>query len=49
LIPLCKEFTEYRRNKHLWDNKYDAIKYEVMEDGKMFRIPTVGEPQEIYG
>lgn len=49
LIPLCKEFTEYRRNKHLWDNKYDAIKYEVMEDGKIFRIPTVGEPQEIYG
>lgn len=49
LVPLCKEFTEYRRNKHLWDNKFDAIKYEVMEDGKMFRIPTVGEPQEIYG
>ncbi len=49
LIPLCKEFTEYRRNKHLWDNKFNAIKYEVMEDGKMFRIPTVGEPQEIYG
>lgn len=49
LIPLCKEFTEYRTNNHLWDNKFDAISYEVMEDGKMFRIPTVGEPQEIYG
>nr|WP_321486214.1 N-6 DNA methylase [uncultured Draconibacterium sp.] len=49
LIPLCKEFTEYRRNNHLWDNKFDTISYEVMEDGKMFRIPTVGEPQEIYG
>lgn len=49
LIPLCKEFTEYRRNNHLWDNKFDAISYEVTEDGKMFRIPTVGEPQEIYG
>ncbi len=49
LIPLCKEFTEYRRNNHLWENKFDTISYEVMEDGKMFRIPTVGEPQEIYG
>jgi len=49
LIPLGKEFTEYRRQNHLWDNKFDAIKYEVLEDGKMFRIPTVGEPQEIYG
>ncbi|MDN5350680.1 MAG: type restriction enzyme protein [Bacteroidales bacterium] len=49
LIPLSKEFTEYRRQNQLWENKFDAIKYEVMEDGKMFRIPTVGEPQEIYG
>lgn len=49
LIPLSKEFTEYRRQNQLWENKFDAIKYEVMEDGKMFRIPTVGEPQELYG
>ncbi|ALO16815.1 putative type I restriction enzymeP M protein [Salinivirga cyanobacteriivorans] len=49
LIPLSKEFTEYRKQNQLWENKFDAIKYEVMEDGKMFRIPTVGEPQEIYG
>lgn len=49
LIPLSKEFTAYRRQKQLWDNKFDAIKYEVMEDGKMFRIPTIGEPQELYG
>jgi len=49
LIPLSKEFTEYRKQKQLWENKFDAIKYEVMEDGKMFRIPTVGEPHEIYG
>ncbi len=49
LIPLGKEFTEYRKQHQLWENKFDAIKYEVMEDGKMFRIPTVGEPQEIYG
>ncbi len=49
LIPLSKEFTEYRKQNQLWENKFDAIKYEVMEDGKMFRIPTVGEPQELYG
>jgi type I restriction enzyme M protein len=49
LIPLSKEFTEYRKQNKLWENKFDAIKYEVMEDGKMFRIPTVGEPQELYG
>jgi type I restriction enzyme M protein len=49
LVPLSKEFTEYRKQNQLWENKFDAIKYEVMEDGKMFRIPTVGEPQELYG
>ncbi len=49
LVPLCQEFTEYRKKNNLWENKFDEIGYEVMEDGKMFRIPTVGEPQEIYG
>ncbi|HZK94832.1 MAG TPA: N-6 DNA methylase [Prolixibacteraceae bacterium] len=49
LIPLSKEFAEYRRQNQLWENKYSAVSYEVMEDGKMFRIPKVGEHQEIYG
>jgi type I restriction enzyme M protein len=49
LIPLSKEFTEYRKQKRLWESKFDEIKYEVMEDGKMFRIPMAGEPQELYG
>jgi type I restriction enzyme M protein len=49
LIPLCKEFTEYRKQNQLWENKFNSIQYEVMEDGKMFRIPMAGEPQEIYG
>lgn len=48
LIPLCKEFTNYRKQKQLWENKFNSIQYEVMEDGKMFRIPMAGEPQEIY-
>ncbi len=49
LVPLCKEFSEYRKQNQLWENKFNTIKYEVMEDGKMFRIPMAGEPQEIYG
>ncbi len=28
LIPLSKEFTEYRKQNHLWENKFDAIKYK---------------------
>jgi len=48
LIPLCEEFAEYRKQNKLWENKYDEIKYEA-EGGKMYRIPTVGERQEIYG
>jgi type I restriction enzyme M protein len=48
LVPLSKEFTEYRVQNQLWENKFNSIKYEVMEDGKMFRIPMAGEPQEIY-
>lgn len=49
LVPLSKEFAEYRKQNQLWKSKYHAIKYEVMEDGKMFRIPLAGEPLEIYG
>lgn len=49
LIPLCKEYTEYRKQNHLWENKYDKVIYNILDDGSMFRIPTVGEPQEIYG
>jgi type I restriction enzyme M protein len=49
LVPLCKEFTEYRKQNQIWENKFNSIKYEVMENGKMFRIPMAGEPQEIYG
>jgi type I restriction enzyme M protein len=48
LIPLSKEFTVYRMHNHLWENKFNTIKYEVTEDGKMFRIPMAGEPLEIY-
>ncbi len=49
LIPLCKEFTDYRKKNKLWENKFDKISYDVLEDGTMFRIPTIGESQVIYG
>ena len=48
LIPLCKEFSEYRKKNQLWENKFNSVQYEVTEDGKMFRIPMAGEPHEIY-
>jgi len=48
LIPLSQEFAEYRKQNNLWKNKYNLISYEVTTDGKIFRIPTAGEPQEIY-
>lgn len=49
LIPLCKEFTAYRKKYNLWENKFDTIAYKILKDGKIFRVSTVGEPQEIYG
>ncbi len=49
LIPLCKEFTQYRKKNKLWKSKFETISYEIMDNGKMFRIPMAGEPQEIYG
>jgi type I restriction enzyme M protein len=49
LIPLGKEFTAYRKQNQLWENKFKAIRYEVTEDGRMFRIPMAGDPEEIYG
>ncbi|SHJ65201.1 type I restriction enzyme M protein [Tangfeifania diversioriginum] len=49
LIPLKEEFTRYRKQNQLWENKFNSIQYEIMEDGKMLRIPMAGEPQEIYG
>jgi len=49
LEPLSKEFTEYRKKNALWGEKSNEIKYDILEDGKMIRIPMIGEPQEIYG
>lgn len=48
LEPLAKEFIEYRKSKKLWDNKFETISYEIMEDEQLFRM-VAGEPEIFYG
>lgn len=48
LEPLAKEFVEYRKSKKLWDNKFETISYEIMEDDQLFRM-VAGEPEIFYG
>lgn len=48
LEPLVKEFVVYRKSKKLWDNKFEKISYEIMEDDQLFRM-VAGEPEIFYG
>jgi type I restriction enzyme M protein len=48
LEPLAKEFVAYRKSKKLWDNKFETISYEIMEDDQLFRM-VAGEPEIFYG
>jgi len=48
LEPLAKEFKEYRRSQKLWENKFENITYEIMEDDKLFRM-VAGEAEVFYG
>jgi type I restriction enzyme M protein len=48
LEPLAKEFVEYRKSKKLWDNKFETISYEIMEEDQLFRM-VAGEPEIFYG
>lgn len=48
LEPLAKEFVAYRKSKKLWDNKFETISYELMEDEQLFRM-VAGEPEIFYG
>lgn len=45
LEPLATEFIEYRKANRLWENKYDYIEYQVLDDDKIYRIPYAGEAQ----
>lgn len=53
LIPLEKEFTPYRKNKKLWEVPSISTKYDLMNDGNIYRIRITGdhmaEPEAFYG
>lgn len=55
LEPLAEEFKNYRRQNQLWGDKFKKIKYEVLEDDIIYRIPITGdssivsEPEIFYG
>jgi type I restriction enzyme M protein len=55
LEPLAEEFKSYRNQNQLWNNKFKKVKYEVLEDDKIYRIPItednsiVSEPEIFYG
>lgn len=55
LVPLAEEFKSYRNQNQLWNNKFKKVKYEVLEDDKIYRIPItednsiVSEPEIFYG
>lgn len=55
LEPLAEEFKSYRRQNQLWSDKFKKVKYEILEDDKIYRIPIAGdssivsEPEIFYG
>ncbi|AZQ44107.1 N-6 DNA methylase [Nonlabens ponticola] len=53
LVPLAKDFTEYRISNKLWRNIINKVEYEIVEDNKMYRIPIsenseAREPELFY-
>ncbi len=55
LKPLVKEFAKYREENHLWQSKFDEIKYDVDNEGNLYRQLLIGaeqvaqEPEIFYG
>lgn len=53
LIPLAEEYTPYRKEKHLWDVPTKEIKYNMVENDKIYRVRIVNgkvtEPEAFYG
>ena len=41
LIPLAKEFSKYRKEKKIWNNKFSKIDYKITDDNKLIRMETV--------
>ncbi len=52
LVPLEKEFTEYRKENKLWEKHVKATKYDVSDDGTMLRTRIIDgiacEPEPFY-
>lgn len=53
LEPLAKEFTPYRKEMRLWEVPVKETKYNLSDDGKMYRVRVtnsiVSEPEVFYG
>ena len=53
LIPLAEEFTPYRKEMNLWDVPVKSTKYDLGDDGNIYRIrmadSIVSEPEVFYG
>ena len=53
LDPLAKEYTPYRKENHLWDVPIKEIKYNMVENDKIYRVRVVNgkvaEPEAFYG
>ncbi len=55
LEPLAKEFTKYRKQNKLWEEKFDAISYDTDDKGILYRTILTGggnsvkEPEIFYG
>ena len=53
LIPLAEEFTPYRKEMKLWNVPIKETKYNLSDDGKMYRVRVtnsiVSEPEVFYG
>jgi type I restriction enzyme M protein len=54
LIPLIDEFKTYKETNKLWHNKFKQIKYEILADEMIYRIPLsddsniIVEPEKFY-
>lgn len=53
LIPLAEEFTPYRKEMMLWDVPVKSTKYNLADDGHIYRVrmadSIVSEPEVFYG
>ena len=48
LKPLSAEFKIYKDKNKLWNTKFEAVSYQIMDDEKLYRM-IAGEPEMFYG